>query len=113
MGLGCHLKLLLGVAVSHFKQIFAYVYSGVESSAPMASLSLQSETIHVGELGGNTVAVALGRLEARLFDGLERFFVETRAAALDDLCFCDLSLWVNFNFKRDIPSRPARNAIGG
>src|SRR5437899_10348509 len=64
--------------------------------------SLQSETVNVAELRGNVLPVSLRRLEARLLHRFERFFVESRAAALDDFRPGDFAFGVDFDSERHI-----------
>src|SRR6266550_4634572 len=64
--------------------------------------SLQPETINVTKLRGDVLTVALRRLKARLLHCFERFFVESRAAALDDFRPGDFALRIDFDSERHI-----------
>jgi hypothetical protein len=48
------------------------------------------------------MAITLRRLEARLPDRFECFFIETGPAALGDFSFRDMSLGINFDSQPDI-----------
>src|SRR5581483_11100850 len=68
---------------------------------PKAS-ALQPEAVDVSELGGDGPAVALGGLEARLAHRLERFFIETGAAAFYDLRAGDAARGIDFDAQSHI-----------
>ena len=59
-------------------------------------LTLKAKAVNVGELGRNILSVSLRRLEARLLDRLERFFVEAGAAAFNDVRLDDGALRIDF-----------------
>lgn len=60
-------------------------------------LTLEAKAVYVSEFGGDVLAVSLRRLEARLPDGFESFFVETRTAAFNDFRLSDSSLRIDFD----------------
>ena len=60
-------------------------------------LFLQSKTIDIGELRRDVLAVFLGGLEARLFNCLQRFFIEAGAATFRDFRLCHFAFRVDFN----------------
>ncbi|HXF76014.1 MAG TPA: hypothetical protein VNN13_07970, partial [Methylomirabilota bacterium] len=65
-------------------------------------LSLQAKSIDISKLGRNILAVFLRGFEARLLNGVERFFVKSGAAALDDFRSGDVARRIDFDSQRDV-----------
>jgi hypothetical protein len=65
-------------------------------------LSLQPESINIGEFRGNILTVFLRRFETRLLDGFKRFVVETHAAAFDNFGLGNVSFRINDDSQRNV-----------
>ena len=92
----CLSRTLITEAFRFHRSGSYYDFNNILNSSPRR-LFLQPKAINVGELGGDVLAVFLGGLEAGLLHCLQRFFVETGAAALCDLHLCHFPVRVDLN----------------